>query len=153
MFLDLPKRSKGRPRSTQPEIRVTVVSSDFHVPHHDVAAYSAFKHFLRHVRPDYHIIAGDFLDTDKLSTSLQDSNEVGSEVELELANHLLDEIHGASPNTITKFTTGPVFADTDLDDIETNPLPSLWKPLPDDVRPALDALYLEGGRRGDPGRL
>lgn len=83
-----------------------MISSDFHVPYHDVASYSAFKHFLRYLRPDYHIIAGDFLDSAGLSTFSKDPNAVSAEIELEMANQVLDELYEASPNSITKFIAG-----------------------------------------------
>lgn len=107
MPLNLPLRSKGRPRSTPPQIRTTVISSDYHVPAHDVAAYKAVLNFIRDKRPDYHIIAGDLLDLYDQSRFAKDPRILNrTEEELDAANQILDELAEASPNTITKFLAG-----------------------------------------------
>lgn len=103
----LPRKGPGRPRTKAPEIRVTVYSTDYHIPFHDVAAYRAFCHFLAYVRPDYHIVLGDFIDATMLSTFAKDPAEANrTEEELLTANAVLDELQAASPNTITKYVMG-----------------------------------------------
>lgn len=47
---------------------------------------------------------------------------------------------GKKEEVLIGFRDGAVFGDCDLVDIETNPLPSLWKPLPDYKSELLDTL-------------
>lgn len=107
MLLPAMNRSQGRPRVNRPEIITTVYSSDFHIPFHDVAAYRAFKNLLTYIRPDYHLILGDFLDCMPLSTFAKDPAEAEiAATEIEVANTVLDELYDASPNSITKYIMG-----------------------------------------------
>ncbi len=72
-----------------------------------MAAYRAFKNLLEYLRPDYHLILGDFIDATMLSTFPKDPEEANrTEEELETANTILDELYAASPNTITKYIMG-----------------------------------------------
>ena len=101
------RRGRGRPRTQAPEIRRTVLSTDFHLPEHDEAAYAALTHFIADTRPDYHIILGDFLDLPSLSTFIKDPALEGRTQEaLDTGNAILDELHDASPTTITKMLFG-----------------------------------------------
>jgi len=107
MKLSLPSRSKGRPRRNAPEIRRTIISGDWHIPEVDIPTYRAFLNFMRHKRPDYHIINGDFIDAYELSKFDKDPARLGQTAEeLGMAKRILDELAEASPNTITKFLYG-----------------------------------------------
>ncbi len=105
--LSVPLRSRGRPRTTPPEIRKTVLSTDWHVPQQDTAAFASLLNFIGDIRPHYHIILGDILDLPSLSTFLKDPALEGrTEEALETANAMLDQLHAASPTTITKVLFG-----------------------------------------------
>lgn len=107
MRLSLPARSKGRPRTQTPEIRTTIVTADHHLPNLDTATFRAVLNFIRDTRPDYHFLAGDLLDCADLSTFTKDPDQTGRTTEaIELANIMLDELHEASPTTITKVIFG-----------------------------------------------
>jgi predicted MPP superfamily phosphohydrolase len=105
--LPLPLRGRGRPRTQNPEIRRTVLSTDFHIPEYDTAAFGSLLNFIRDIRPDYHIILGDLLDLPSLSTFLKDpALENRTEEAIATANAMLDQLHDASPTTITKVLWG-----------------------------------------------
>ncbi len=107
MQISLPKRSKGRPRTTNPEIRTTIFISDLHVPEMDISAYRTFLHFLKDKRPDYLWIVGDLLDMHSFSSFLKDpSLDNRTEESIETMNNILDEIAETSPNTIIKIAWG-----------------------------------------------
>jgi hypothetical protein len=103
----LPLRGRGRPRTTAPEIRRTVLSTDWHCPQHDSAAFGTLLNFIGDIRPDYHIVLGDVLDLPSLSTFLKDPALEGrTEEAIAAANAMLDQLHAASPTTITKIVFG-----------------------------------------------
>lgn len=103
----LPHRGKGRPRIHQPEIRTTVLTADHHLPELHTPTYKAVLNFIRDIRPDYHILAGDILDCHDQSTYLKDPDLTGRTTEaIEMANVMLDELYDASPTTITKVIFG-----------------------------------------------
>ena len=49
-----------------------------------------------------------------------------------------DAITGEMQEKIFGWKLVPVFSDTDLENIDTDPLPSLWSPLPDDCQPLVE---------------
>lgn len=107
MKITLPQRSKGRPRTQQPELITTVVTSDHHIPEMDTASYRAVLNFIRDQRPDYHFLAGDVLDCHDQSSFIKDPELTGRTVEaIDLANQMLDELHEASPTTLTRVLWG-----------------------------------------------
>src|ERR1700710_2275033 len=97
MPLHLPTRSKGRPRTLAPEIRTTVITSDWHIPSHDTAACGALLHFLSELRPDYHVINGDFFDLADQSSYLTEPELAGrTEEAIDTGNQILDDLAAAS---------------------------------------------------------
>jgi hypothetical protein len=91
----------------KPEIRTTVVTADHHLPDLDTATYRAVLGFIKDTRPDFHYLAGDLLDCHDQSTYLKDPELTGRTTEaIELANTMLDDLHEASPTTITKVIFG-----------------------------------------------
>lgn len=107
MQLPVTKRAQGRPRQLSPEIRTTVITSDYHLPELDTASYRAVLHFIADRRPDFHFINGDLLDMHDQSSFLKDpelSNR--TEESIEMANQVLDELYDASPTTITRLLWG-----------------------------------------------
>ncbi len=49
-----------------------------------------------------------------------------------------DAVTGEMTDRIYGYKLSAVFADADLEDAKTNPLPTIWSPLPDDVQPLVD---------------
>src|SRR4051794_5220552 len=105
--LSLPLRGRGRPRTQNPEIRVTLITNDYQIPDIDWPVYRTVLHFLADLKPDFHYINGDFIDLYSQSHYAKDPEKAGKTAEeLEIANRVLDELQEASPNSITKMTFG-----------------------------------------------
>src|SRR4051794_36175653 len=105
--LSLPGRKPGRPRSTPPEIRRTVVISDLHCPELDPAAFGAALSFIKDTRPDFLFLNGDIVDFYEISSFDKDPKRFGQTAEeLEMANDVLDQLYNASPTTITRVLYG-----------------------------------------------
>lgn len=103
----LPQRGRGRPHTTNPEIRTTVITSDHHLPLINTASYRAVLNFIKDKRPDYHFLAGDILDCHDQSSFIKDPEQTGRTAEsIDMANEMLNELAEVSPNTITKIVFG-----------------------------------------------
>lgn len=88
-------------------IRTTLITNDYQIPFVDWSVYATVKHFLTYLKPDFHIINGDFLDCYALSKYDKDPELLEqAQGEVETANQILDELVSASPHTITKMTFG-----------------------------------------------
>lgn len=107
MPLTLPQRGRGRPRTQAPRIRSTLITNDYQIPFVDWNVYRTVLHFLKDLKPDYHYVNGDFLDLYSQSRYTKDPNKAGQTAEeLEIANHVLDELQEASPYSIIRMTMG-----------------------------------------------